>query len=470
MSDIKYDQEAYRDSIATIGEDGKRKFIYPKKPKGKFYQWRTWVSIILLILLFGLPHVYFQGEPLFLFNVLERKFIVFGIIFWPQDFFIFVLSALTAVVGIILFTVIYGRVWCGWMCPQTIFMEMVFRKIEYWIDGDFGQQKRLKKLPWNAEKIRKRGLKWSIFWIISFLIANTFLSYIIGAKELWAIVTDPPSEHIGGLIALIVFTFVFFFVFLWFREQACIAVCPYGRLQGVLLDKKSIQVAYDYVRGENRGRFKKREDRKEVGKGDCIDCDLCVAVCPTGIDIRNGSQMECVNCTACMDACDSVMEKVNLQKGLIRYASEEMIAEKKPFEFSFRMKAYTAVLAILVVVVTTILVNRSVVEAVILRVPGSTYKKVDERILNIYNYTLINKSHKEMDLTFELISHDGEIQIVGRDDGRINIQDQDLSEGTMMIYLDKEDTDSRKTKIEIAVKNKDKTIETLDVSFSSPFK
>lgn len=470
MSDVNYDQEAYRDSIATIGEDGKRKFIYPKKPKGKFYQWRTWVSIILLVLLFGLPHVYFQGEPLFLFNVLERKFIVFGIIFWPQDFFIFVLSALTAVVGIILFTVIYGRVWCGWMCPQTIFMEMVFRKIEYWIDGDFGQQKRLNKLPWNAEKIRKRGLKWSIFWIISFLIANTFLSYIIGSKELWAIVTDPPSEHIGGLIALIVFTFVFFFVFLWFREQACIAVCPYGRLQGVLLDKKSIQVSYDYVRGENRGRFKKREDRKEAGKGDCIDCDLCVAVCPTGIDIRNGSQMECVNCTACMDACDSVMEKVNLQQGLIRYASEEMIAEKKPFKFSFRMKAYTAVLTILMVVVTGILVNRSVVEAVILRVPGYTYKKIDNRILNLYNYTLINKSHEDMDLTFQLISHEGEIQVVGKKDGLIPIKNQNLSEGTLMIYIDTEKTDSRKTKIEIAVKNEDKVIETIDVSFSGPVK
>ncbi len=470
MSDANYDQEAYRDSISTIGEDGKRNFIYPKKPKGKFYQWRTWVSIILLILLFGLPHVYFQGEPLFLFNILERKFIVFGIIFWPQDFFIFVLSALTAVVGIILFTVVYGRVWCGWMCPQTIFMEMVFRKIEYWIDGDFGQQKRLNKLPWNAEKIRKRGLKWSIFWVISFLIANTFLSYIIGAKELWAIVTDPPSEHVGGLIALVIFTFVFFFVFLWFREQACIAVCPYGRLQGVLLDKKSIQVAYDYVRGENRGRFKKREDRKEEGKGDCIDCDLCVAVCPTGIDIRNGSQMECVNCTACIDACDSVMEKVNLQKGLIRYASEEMISEKKPFEFSFRMKAYTAVLAILMVVVTAILLNRSIVETKILRVPGSIYKKVDDRILNIYNYTLINKSHEEMDLTFQLISHDGSIVIVGKEDGNIHIGNQDLAEGTIMIYLDKEDTDSRKTKIEIAVNHQDKTIETIDLSFSSPFK
>lgn len=470
MSDVNYDKEAYRDSIATIGEDGKRKFIYPKKPKGKFYQWRTWVSIVLLVLLFGLPHVYFQGEPLFLFNVLERKFIVFGIIFWPQDFFIFVLSALTAVVGIILFTVIYGRVWCGWMCPQTIFMEMVFRKIEYWIDGDFGQQKRLRKLPWNAEKIRKRTLKWSIFWVISFLIANTFLSYIIGAKELWSIVTDPPSEHVGGLIALIIFTFVFFFVFLWFREQACIAVCPYGRLQGVLLDKKSIQVAYDYVRGENRGRFKKREDRAEAGKGDCIDCDLCVAVCPTGIDIRNGSQMECVNCTACMDACDSVMEKVNLQKGLIRYASEEMIAEKKPFEFSFRMKAYTAVLAILVVVVTAILVNRSVVETKILRVPGYTYKKVDSRILNLYNYTLINKSHEEMDLSFKLISHDGEIVVVGKEDGVVHVGNQDLSEGTMMIYLDTEDTDSRKTKIEIAVNQGDKTIETIDITFSSPIK
>jgi len=470
MSDFNYDQEAYRDSIATIGEDGKRNFIYPKKPKGKFYQWRTWVSIILLVLLFGLPHVYFQGEPLFLFNVLERKFIIFGIIFWPQDFFIFVLSALTAVVGIILFTVIYGRVWCGWMCPQTIFMEMVFRKIEYWIDGDYGQQKRLNKLPWNTEKVIKRVKKWVIFWIISFLIANTFLSYIIGSEALWSIVTDPPSQHIGGLIALIVFTFVFFFVFLWFREQACIAVCPYGRLQGVLLDKKSIQVAYDYVRGENRGRFKKREDRTAEGKGDCIDCDLCVAVCPTGIDIRNGSQMECVNCTACMDACDSVMEKVNLQKGLIRYASEEMISEKKPFEFNFRMKAYTGVLIVLMITVTAILLNRSVVGATIVRVPGTQYKKVETDILNIYNYKLINKSHEAMDLNFKLISHEGKIEVVGKSDGLITIENQNSTEGTMMIYIPRALTESKKTMIEVQVLNGDQLIETVDVTFSSPYK
>jgi len=470
MSDFNYDQEAYRDSIATIGEDGKRNFIYPKKPKGKFYQWRTWVSIILLVLLFGLPHVYFQGEPLFLFNVLERKFIIFGIIFWPQDFFIFVLSALTAVVGIILFTVIYGRVWCGWMCPQTIFMEMVFRKIEYWIDGDYGQQKRLNKLPWNTEKVIKRVKKWVIFWIISFLIANTFLSYIIGSEALWSIVTDPPSQHIGGLIALIVFTFVFFFVFLWFREQACIAVCPYGRLQGVLLDKKSIQVAYDYVRGENRGRFKKREDRTAEGKGDCIDCDLCVAVCPTGIDIRNGSQMECVNCTACMDACDSVMEKVNLQKGLIRYASEEMISEKKPFEFNFRMKAYTGVLIVLMITVTAILLNRSVVGATIVRVPGTQYKKVETDILNIYNYKLINKSHEAMDLNFKLISHEGKIEVVGKADGLITIENQNSTEGTMMIYIPRALTESKKTMIEVQVLNGDQLIETVDVTFSSPYK
>src|SRR5690606_24115217 len=219
---------------------------------------------------------------------------------------------------------------------QTIFMEMVFRRIEYWIDGDRGAQMRLDKQPWNAEKIRKRTLKWFIFAVISFLIANVFLAYIIGSDRLLQYVWDGPMAHLNTLASLSIFTGVFYFVFAWFREQVCIIACPYGRLQGVLLDNKSIIVAYDYKRGEKevgRAKFKKNEDREASGKGDCIDCFQCVHVCPTGIDIRNGTQLECVNCTACIDACNSIMEAVNLPKGLIRYASEENIEKKAKFEF-----------------------------------------------------------------------------------------------------------------------------------------
>ncbi|MCT4664193.1 MAG: cytochrome c oxidase accessory protein CcoG [Flavobacteriales bacterium] len=470
MAEFDYDKEAYRDTIATVGEDGKRKFIYPKKPKGSYYNKRTYLSYLLLILLFGLPFLKIGGEPLFLFNIIERKFIVFGLIFRPQDFFVFVLSAITAIVGIIVFTVGFGRIWCGWLCPQTIFMEMLFRKIEYWIDGDFGKQKKLAKQKWDGEKFRKRALKFGIFWILSFLIAHTFLSYIIGVDEVLTVVTSPVNENLVGFIALLAFTFIFFGVFWYFREQACIAVCPYGRLQGVLLDKKSIQVSYDYVRGENRGRYRKKEDRKELGKGDCIDCGLCIAVCPTGIDIRNGSQMECVNCTACMDACDSVMEKVNLPKGLIRYASDEMIKESKPFTFNKRLKAYALVLILLITSVTTYLVTRSDVEAIILRMPGANYKKVDTRIMNVYNYKLVNKSHDNMKLSFELLSHDGEVVVAGNQEGIVPVDDQGIAEGSLFIYIPRNQTDSKKTKIRLSLKNGEEEVDRLTVYFSSPFK
>ncbi len=465
--DLYRDTESFRDSVTTISDDGKRVYIRPKKPKGKFYNARTKVSIALLVLLFGIPFLKFNGEPFMLFNILERKFIVFGIIFWPQDFILFVLAGITAVVGIILFTVIYGRIWCGWMCPQTIFLEMVFRKIEYKIDGDYGQQKRLAKMPWNAEKIRKRSLKWSIFYLISFLIANCFLSYIIGIDELFKIISEPPAQHIGGLIAILIFTTVFFFVFHWFREQACIVVCPYGRLQGVLLDKKSIQVSYDYKRGENRGKFRKNEDRKELNKGDCIDCNLCVAVCPTGIDIRNGSQMECVNCTACMDACDSVMEKVNLPLGLIRYASEEMVAESKPFTFSKRMIAYSAVLIVLLITLTSFLVTRSDIESTILRVPGTLYKQEGEKVMNMYNYKILNKSHEHKDLHIELISPEGEIKVIGIESA-ISLEKQEFSEGTLLIYINKDQLTGRKTKLNLGVYQGDLLLEEVKTKFNGP--
>jgi cytochrome c oxidase accessory protein FixG len=385
-------EETFRDSIATINKEGKRNWIFPKKPKGNLTNWRNRVSILLLSLLFAGPYIKIAGEPILLLNILDRKFVILGQVFWPQDFYIFGLIMITFVVFIVLFTVVYGRIWCGWMCPQTIFMENVFRKIEYWIEGDFKQQKALDKAPWNAEKIRKKVFKQFVFFFISFFIANTFLAYIIGIEQLTELISQGPIANLGTFASILVFTGVFYGVFAWFREQVCIIVCPYGRLQGVLLDKNSIVVAYDYVRGEPRGLIKKNETRT---KGDCIDCKACINVCPTGIDIRNGTQLECVNCTACIDACDNMMENVNLPKGLIRYASENNIAASEKSKLNVRIASYSAVLTILIVVCVSLLMMRSQIDGTILRTPGIMYQEQENgQISNLYNYKIVNKSNQ----------------------------------------------------------------------------
>src|SRR5690606_13568226 len=349
----------------------------PKMPKGKLYEKRKIVSYVLLLLLFTFPFIKVNGHQFILLNFFERKFNIFGIPFFPQDFYLVMISMIIGVIFVAMFTVAFGRIFCGWICPQTIFMEMVFRRIEYWIEGDRNAQIKLDKQEWNAEKIRKKSLKWFIFFVISFLIANIFLSYLIGSDQVLNMITEGPADNMKTLIALLIFTAVFYFIFAWFREQVCIIACPYGRLQGVLLDNKSIVVAYDHKRGEGengRKKFRKGEDREALGHGDCIDCLQCVHVFPTGIDIRNGTQLECVNCTACIDECDHIMESINLPKGLIRYASEDEIEKKEKFKLTARMKGYIAVLIILTGVLFGMLLLRNDVEATVLRLPGQLYE------------------------------------------------------------------------------------------------
>ena len=463
--------EQFRDSIGTIDESGNRSWVFPKKPSGIFYKYRTYVSYFLLVFLLSAPFIKIKGNQFLLFNVLERKFNIFGFPFWPQDFYLLVISMIIGVVFIILFTVIFGRIFCGWICPQTIFLEMVFRKIEYWIDGDRGKQIRLDKQPWNAEKIRKRLLKWFIFFVVSFIIANVFLAYLIGGDTLISYITGNPFDNVSTLISLTIFTCVFYFIFAWFREQVCIIACPYGRLQGVLLDNKTINVAYDYKRGEGekgRARFRKNEDRAEVGKGDCIDCKQCVVVCPTGIDIRNGTQLECVNCTACIDECDHMMESVGLPKGLIRYESEENIEKKKPFKLNARIKGYSAVLFILVGILVGMLFLRNDVEATILRLPGQLYQHKENNIIsNVYTFKVINKTTKEIDdVNYKLLSHKGTIKLVSNHN--FTVPKQGLAEGTLFIEINSSALEKDKIKLEIGVYSGDTLIETAITNFLGP--
>ncbi len=410
--EVRGDEEQFRDSISTVNQDGSRKWVYPKKPQGRFYKYRKIVSYFLLIVLFGAPHVYINGHQSLLFNIFERKFVIFGKVFWPQDLYLFAIAMIIGVVFIILFTIIYGRLFCGWVCPQTIFMEMVFRRIEYAIEGDWTHQKKLNKAPWTGKKIFKKTLKHTVFWLISFLIANTFLAYIIGSEELWKIQTDPIGEHMGGFIAIIVFTTVFYLVFAFLREQVCTTICPYGRLQGVLLDPNSMVVAYDHKRGEERAKFKKNEDRSASGKGDCIDCGQCVHVCPTGIDIRHGTQLECVNCTACIDACDHMMDSVGLEKGLIRFVSENGIKTGSRFQWTRRVKAYTILLAAMIGVLVTLLITRNDFETKIFRNRGTMYQVTqDGMISNSFQIEVMNKTQNNYKIELKSDNDNANIEL-----------------------------------------------------------
>ena len=465
----KENKEVFRDSIATIDESGKRNFIFPKKPKGDLYKYRTYVSWVLLAFLLAAPFIKIKGNQFLLFNVIERNFHIFGFPFWPQDFHLLVISMLVSVVFVILFTVVFGRIFCGWMCPQTIFMEMVFRKVEYLIEGDRAKQIKLEKQEWNAEKVRKRFLKWFSFFLISFIISNVFLAYIIGSDEVLGYITEGPLANIGMLIKLLVFTAVFYFVFAWFREQVCIIVCPYGRLQGVLLDNKSINVAYDFVRGEGengRKKLRKDEDRATLGNGDCIDCKQCVHVCPTGIDIRNGTQLECINCTACIDACDEIMDKTGFDRGLIRYASEDDIEKKATFKFNARLIAYSVILTILIGVLVTMLFLRTDVEATILRLPGQTFQSTETTIKNVYTVKFINKTTEDIsNVSIKLISHKGTVEMVG---GNVDVKKQGLKEGTLFVEIDKKDLNSSKEKLKMGIYSNDKLIEQTSTNFMGP--
>jgi cytochrome c oxidase accessory protein FixG len=456
----------FRDRLATIDEKGRRVWVYAKKPKGQLTFWRNVVGIALLIFFFAAPFIRIHNEPLLLLNFIDREIVLLGVRFWPQDFHLFFLAMISLMVFIILFTVTFGRLWCGWGCPQTIFMELIFRRLEYWIEGDAYRQKQLDKQPWNAGKIFRKSLKHVLFFSISFIIGNYFLMYIIGSEDWKALVTDNPSEHITGLSSMLVFTGIFYFIFSWFREQVCTIVCPYGRLQGVLLDRNSIVISYDYKRGEPRGTFFKGENREKEGKGSCINCTQCVQVCPTGIDIRNGTQLECINCACCIDACNGMMEATNQPKGLIRYASEKSISEGTRVKFNARTFAYSAVLVVLLGVFTYSITARKSIEATILRAPGMLFQEPSPgKISNLYNIKLVNKTNQDLPVELKTLSHEGEIQIIGN---AILVKKQSLGESVFFLILNSKDIISDKTAVRFGIYSEGKLIEEITSTFVGP--
>jgi cytochrome c oxidase accessory protein FixG len=447
----------FRDRPININEQGQRKWIYAKKPKGEWYTRRTIVAWLAIAFLAFAPFLKINGNPLMLFDIANRKFSLFGQLIWAQDSYLLSLIMATTVVFIVLFTVVFGRVWCGWACPQTIFLEMVYRRIEYLFEGDYRNGKP-KEHEMTTRIFSLKLAKHAVFFLISIVITNIFLNWIIGPDQLWGIISGPIHDHLFGFLAMIVLSLFYYWIYAFFREQVCTMICPYGRLQGALLDSKSIGVIYDYKRGEPRGA---------KSSGDCINCHQCVSVCPTGIDIKNGSQLECIQCTACIDECNIVMKRIGKPKNLIRFDSVYGIKTGKRSILNARTYAYSAVLAILVVVLSVTIVNRKPIEITMLRVSGSIYQQVDSvNYSNLYMLKIINKTEGEKTLTLKLINpKSGTLQLAT---GQTKLKAQELLESILIVNLNRNSLTGKSTNVELGIYEGEELLGTYMTNFLGP--
>lgn len=384
------------DTVTSINEDGSRFFIHPADVRGRFNRMRRLVAGILILVYLSLPWIPINGYPAVFLDVLNRRFHLFGITLAAQDMWLlfFLVSGLAFLLFYV--TAFLGRVWCGWACPQTVFLEHVFRRVERWIEGDAQARKKLDAAPMNPSKLAKRVLKHGLFLILAAGIAHLFLAYFISIPELWNWMTTSPLEHWSAFVFVFVATLLVYGNFAWFREQLCVVICPYGRFQSALIDDDTLNVAYDYNRGNPPGPAKDPE------AGDCIGCQRCIQVCPTGIDIRQGLQLECIGCAACMDACDEIMDKVKRPRGLIRYASDRNLEGHKTRFLRPRTFLYTALMLLGISVAG--FAFRSIEEAVVLatRMPGAPFYVTDTHVRNQYQVRLVNKTDRQ--LRFEAAS------------------------------------------------------------------
>ena len=383
----KFDYDVNK--LATTDMEGSRIYLFPEDVRGKWLDRRSLVYLILILVYLVLPWIYYKGEQAIRLNLVEREFSFFGYIFYAHDAPLILLLLLGFVFAIGFITSLWGRVWCGWGCPQTVFITFLYSKVERLIEGRARERSKLAESPWNTNKILKKSLKWFIFLILSLHISHSLLGYYVGTRELFFITLDSPMENLGLFITMLVITSIFLFDFGWFKEQFCIIACPYGRLQSVIMDSYSKVVGYDYNRGEPR-RSKDIEKGKE---GDCINCYHCVKVCPTGIEIRNGTQLECIACTACIDACDEIMEKVHKPKGLIRYTTEAELEKLPQQKFKLRSLIYFSIILIISSVFIYSLQSKSTLNLRMNKIGRSSYIVLkDNQIDNLYRINFDNKT------------------------------------------------------------------------------
>ena len=360
------------DRLASIKTDGSRSYIFPAEVRGFFHRYRQVVQAILMLIFLVLPWIEIDGQQAVLMNIPDRHFSFFGLTFLAHDgpLIFFVLALLTLSLAFV--TSVWGRVWCGWACPQTVFIESVFRRIEKWIEGNHLAQRQLNQAPWGILKIGKKSLKWFLFFIASLIITHSFLAYFVGTHELFHMIRQPPKENWTSFLVMVYVTLLILFDFGWFREQFCIIACPYGRFQSVLMDQHTINILYDQKRGEPR----KGQVPEGQKAGDCINCYRCVQVCPTGVDIRRGVQLECIACTACIDACDEIMEKTKKPKGLIRYASEITLSGQKSRLFRPRNWVYLSLIVLTVTALGISTAHRHPIQIILVRAKDVPYRSV----------------------------------------------------------------------------------------------
>jgi len=374
--------------LPTLNEDGSRHWIRPRPSTGAWWTRRRIVGYALIAFFITLPHLRWMGKPLILLDVPRREFTLLGNTFLPTDTLILMLLLGSAVIAVFLFSALFGRVWCGWGCPQTVYMEFVFRPIERLLEG--GRSGSLAMDKANGVMSPRRILKYLIYIPISLVLAHTFLAYFVGTDTLARWVRLSPYEHPTPFLVMAVTTLLIFIDFGWFREQTCLIACPYGRWQSALIDKRSLIVAYDAVRGEPRRAGSNRENA-----GDCVSCNACVVTCPTGIDIRNGLQMECVHCTQCIDACDHVMVALDKPKGLIRYASQEGLAGRAGGVLRLRVVIYSIALALCLGALALTLGTRADAEVTLLRSSSEPYRmEADGRVANQLRVKIVNRSNE----------------------------------------------------------------------------
>ena len=383
--------------LSTLEQDGSRRWLYPKLSKGRLWKWRRALAYILIAVFVVLPHQRTGGKPVILLDIVRRKFVFFGHTFLPTDSLLLALLMVGVFVTIVLATAFFGRVWCGWACPQTVYMEFLFRPIDRLFEGTAGKGGKPKRKPtgWLALA------RYAVYLVLAMILAHTFLAYFVGTDALAQWVRSSPTEHPVAFLVMAVTTGAMLFHFLFFREQLCLIACPYGRFQSVMLDRQSLIVAYDTNRGEPRkkGRHLEGED-----VGDCVDCNQCVVVCPTGIDIRNGLQLECVNCAQCIDACNNVMDRVGKPQGLIRYSSQDALSGKPPKWLRVRTVAYPLLLTGIVVAFLVVLSTKFAFDARVMRGRGNPFEQVSAGVItNNFLLRLRNRTDEERTYNIEVL-------------------------------------------------------------------